>query len=62
MLCRFGHATMPLTNLIRNCAYYWGFAAFVSYFINHPLYSAPPVMQSYVCLGLALLAQMGNLM
>lgn len=54
---RFSHATMPLRNLfkvrcdlylmllmhvsLQNCGYYWGFAAFVSYFINHPLYSPP---------------------
>lgn len=23
----------------QNCSYYWGFAAFVSYFVNHPLYT-----------------------
>ncbi|MEW5304386.1 MAG: hypothetical protein WDW36_006997 [Sanguina aurantia] len=57
---RFGHATMPVANLVRNCAYYWGFAAFVSYFVNHPLYTAPAPMQSYVALGAALLCQAAN--
>ena len=52
---------MPIFNLFRNCAYYWGFAAYVSYFVNHPLYTPPPQQRSLVCLGLALLCQLGNL-
>lgn len=51
---------MPVANLVRNCAYYWGFAAFVSYFVNHPLYTAPAPMQSCVALGAALLCQAAN--
>eukprot|EP00199_Chlamydomonas_sp_CCMP681_P007022 CAMPEP_0119107156 /NCGR_PEP_ID=MMETSP1180-20130426/8574_1 /TAXON_ID=3052 ORGANISM="Chlamydomonas cf sp, Strain CCMP681" /NCGR_SAMPLE_ID=MMETSP1180 /ASSEMBLY_ACC=CAM_ASM_000741 /LENGTH=300 /DNA_ID=CAMNT_0007092605 /DNA_START=91 /DNA_END=990 /DNA_ORIENTATION=- len=58
---KFGHDTMPIMNLVRNCAYYWGFAAYVSYFNNHPLYTAPPVQQSVVALGLAMLCQLSNL-
>lgn len=57
---KFGHETMPVANLFRNCAYYWGFAAFVSYFNNHPLYTPPPRMQTLIALGLALLCQLGN--
>lgn len=38
---RFSHATMPLFNVFRNCGYYFGFAFFVSYFVNHPLYTFP---------------------
>eukprot|EP00168_Porphyra_purpurea_P000559 TRINITY_DN1063_c0_g1_i1.p2 TRINITY_DN1063_c0_g1~~TRINITY_DN1063_c0_g1_i1.p2 ORF type:complete len:319 (-),score=122.89 TRINITY_DN1063_c0_g1_i1:71-988(-) len=36
---RFSHATMPLSNLAKNCGYYWGFAAAVAYFAMHPLYT-----------------------
>jgi len=40
---RFSHGTMPLSNLFKNCSYYWGFAALVAYFLNipgsHPDYS-----------------------
>lgn len=36
---RFSHATMPLSNLAKNCSYYWGFAAAVAYFAMHPLYT-----------------------
>uniref|UniRef100_A0A915BI86 very-long-chain enoyl-CoA reductase n=1 Tax=Parascaris univalens TaxID=6257 RepID=A0A915BI86_PARUN len=38
---RFSNSTMPRFNLFKNCGYYWGFCAFVSYFINHPLYTSP---------------------
>ncbi len=52
---------MPIFNLFRNCAYYWGFAAYVSYFVNHPRYTAPNEQLSLVCLALAMVAQLGNL-
>ena len=38
----FSHGTMPIANLFRNCGYYWTFAAFISYFVNHPQYTSPP--------------------
>ena len=38
----FSHGTMPIANLFRNCGYYWSFAAFIAYFVNHPLYTSPP--------------------
>jgi very-long-chain enoyl-CoA reductase len=52
---------MPIKNLFKNCSYYYGFAAYVAYFVNHPQYTAPPEMQSLVCFALALLAQVSNL-
>ncbi|EFJ53040.1 hypothetical protein VOLCADRAFT_72272 [Volvox carteri f. nagariensis] len=58
---KFGHATMPIFNLFKNCAYYWGYAAYVSYFVNHPKYTPPNEKVSLTCLGLALLMQLGNL-
>lgn len=31
-----------LTHLLfQNCTYYWGFAAWMAYYINHPLYTPP---------------------
>jgi len=56
----FSHATMPLANLVRNCAYYWTFAAYVSYFVNHPLYTPPPANQTYIALVLSMLCQLAN--
>ncbi|KAL3156940.1 hypothetical protein ABBQ38_001199 [Trebouxia sp. C0009 RCD-2024] len=58
---RYSKGSMPIANLYRNCSYYWIFAAFVSYFINHPLYTPPPVQQSAVALTLAMVCQLCNL-
>eukprot|EP00955_Chlamydomonas_euryale_P046779 353504-Chlamydomonas_euryale.AAC.6 len=57
---RFGHATMPIFNLFKNCSYYWGFAAFVSYFANHPLYSPPADLQWKLAFALAMACQISN--
>ncbi|KAG8436752.1 hypothetical protein GDO86_007730 [Hymenochirus boettgeri] len=38
---RFSHGTMPLRSIVKNCFYYWGFAAWLAYYINHPLYTPP---------------------
>lgn len=58
---RYSKGSMPIANLYRNCTYYWVFAAFVSYFINHPLYTPPPVQRSAVALILAMVCQLCNL-
>ena len=57
---RFSHATMPVFNLWKNTAYYTGFAAFVAYFLCHPLYTSPPPARVRVGLGLALVMQASN--
>ncbi|MEE6495695.1 hypothetical protein FKM82_002119 [Ascaphus truei] len=38
---RFSHGTMPLRSIVKNCFFYWGFAAWLAYYINHPLYTPP---------------------
>ena len=57
----FSNDTMPIFNLFRNCGYYWGFASFISYFINHPEYTPVGETQMMVGFGISALMQLGNL-
>nr|CAB3266888.1 very-long-chain enoyl-CoA reductase-like [Phallusia mammillata] len=60
---RFSHGTMPIKNLFRNCSYYWSFAAWMAYYINHPLYTPATFGTMQICSGLAVfvLCELGNL-
>lgn len=57
---KFSHATMPIFNLVKNCTYYWSFAAYVAYFVNHPLYTAPSLTQTQAALAFSVLCQFAN--
>jgi very-long-chain enoyl-CoA reductase len=59
---RFSNGTMPLSNLFKNCWYYWFFGAALGYAVNHPLYTPPPAAV-WPAAGAAAfaLAELGNL-
>jgi len=60
---RFSHSTMPIMNLFKNCVYYWGFAFYIGYYVNHPLYTPPYFgkIQVYSSLIAFILFELGNL-
>jgi hypothetical protein len=51
---------MPIFNLVKNCTYYWAFGAYVSYFVNHPLYTSPDPIYSLALFALAMVCQASN--
>ncbi|MCD7460316.1 hypothetical protein HAX54_043286 [Datura stramonium] len=57
---RFSHATSPLSNVFRNCAYYWSFGAFIAYFVNHPLYTPVSDLQMKIGFGFGIVCQVAN--
>lgn len=57
---RFSHATSPLSNVFRNCFYYWSFAVFIAYFANHPYYTPVSETQMYIGFGLGIVCQLAN--
>lgn len=58
---RFSHATSPLSNVFRNCAYYWTFGAYIAYYVNHPLYTPVSDLQMKIGFGFGLVCQVSNL-
>ncbi|KAK7194546.1 enoyl-CoA reductase [Novymonas esmeraldas] len=43
---KFSHATMPMRNIVKNCVYYWSFAAFIGYVLCHPSFTQTSNLQS----------------
>ncbi|XP_048027231.1 very-long-chain enoyl-CoA reductase [Megalobrama amblycephala] len=59
---RFSHGTMPMRNIFKNCFFYWCSAAWMAYYINHPLYTPPYYGEKQVkaALGIFLFCQLGS--
>lgn len=59
---KFSRPTMPLSNLFKNCMYYWSFGAVIGYPLCNPAYVAP-TNETLIYLGLAIFAisELGNL-
>ncbi|XP_027104457.1 very-long-chain enoyl-CoA reductase-like [Coffea arabica] len=57
---RFSHATSPLSNVFRNCAYYWSFGSYIAYYVNHPLYTPVNDLQVKIGFGIGLACQLAN--
>ncbi|KAI3953108.1 hypothetical protein MKW98_020303 [Papaver atlanticum] len=58
---RFSHATSPISNVFRNCAYYWSFGAFIAYYVNHPHYTPVSDLQMKIGFGFGVICQVSNL-
>ncbi|PKI46564.1 hypothetical protein CRG98_032906 [Punica granatum] len=58
---RFSHATSPISNVFRNCAYYWTFGSYIAYYVNHPLYTPVSDCQMKIGFGFGMLCQVSNL-
>lgn len=58
---KFSRPTMPLTNLFKNCAYYWCFGAVIGYPLCSPSYAPPSDLQVTIGLVIFAICEIGNL-
>ena len=58
---KFSRPTMPLSNLFKNCAYYWTFGAVIGYPLCSPKYVAPSDNFVYAGLAIFIVSEIGNL-
>ncbi|CAH9097525.1 unnamed protein product [Cuscuta europaea] len=57
---RFSHATSPISNVFRNCAYYWSFSSVIAYYVNHPFYTPVGDAQMKIGFAFGLICQVCN--
>lgn len=58
---RFGTDTMPLSNLYKNCAYYWSFGLVIGYLVNRPHFgSESSTFLTLLGVLIFVLAEVGN--
>ncbi|RWR95428.1 3-oxo-5-alpha-steroid 4-dehydrogenase [Cinnamomum micranthum f. kanehirae] len=57
---RFSHATSPISNVFRNCLYYWSFGMYIAYYVNHPLYTPVGDLQMKIGFSFGLVCQFAN--
>mmetsp|Transcript_32873 Transcript_32873/g.47481 ORF Transcript_32873/g.47481 Transcript_32873/m.47481 type:complete len:299 (-) Transcript_32873:1234-2130(-) len=58
---KFSRPTMPLSNLFKNCAYYWCFGAVIGYPLCSPAFVPPSDTQVYIGFAIFALCELGNL-
>lgn len=58
---KFSRPTMPLSNLFKNCTYYWTFGAVIGYPLCSPSFVAPSEQMVYAGLAIFALCELGNL-
>jgi len=56
---KFSRPTMPLSNLFKNCIYYWSFGAVIGYPLCSPTFTPPSEVQVYVGLAIFALSEIG---
>jgi very-long-chain enoyl-CoA reductase len=54
---KFSRPTMPLSNLYKNCGYYWTFGAVIGYPLCSPGFLPPPDSQVYIGLAVFVLSE-----
>jgi len=58
---KFSRPTMPLSNLFKNCGYYWSFGAAIGYPLCTPAFVAPSPDVVKAGLAIFLISELGNL-
>ena len=59
-LHKFSRATLAVRLIPRYCVFYGVFSAWMSYLINHPLYTPPPDLLIYIGAVFFIIAELGS--